>query len=99
MNQKQKKILIAVIVIVALSIITWIFFGAEIFTKTQVLIEKKDDLFPDMVVKQLVDKFIWGLDLTGAVSFISIIIGSIFYFRARDKKAADNFQTRKTRKG
>lgn len=86
MNSKQRKTLLAVSVIIGLSIIVWLGFGREIFTKTQTLIEKKDELFPDMVEKQWVDKFIWGLDLTGAISLLSIIIGSFFYFRFRDKK-------------
>ena len=86
MNSKQRKTLLVVSVIIAFSIIVWLGFGREIFTKTQILIEKKDELFPDMVEKQWVNKFIWGLDLTGAISLLSIIIGSFFYFHFRDKK-------------
>ena len=86
MNSKQRKTLLVVSVIIAFSIIVWLGFGREIFTKTQILIEKKDELFPDMVEKQWVDKFIWGLDLTGAISLLSIIIGGFFYFHFRDKK-------------
>ena len=86
MNSRQKKTLIIVAVIVSVSFIIWLGFGRDIFTKTQVLVEKRDELFPDMVQKQWVDKFIWGLDLTSAISFISIIIGAIFYFRFRNKK-------------
>jgi hypothetical protein len=86
MNSKQRKTLIVVAVVVSLSIIVWLGFGSEILTKTQILIEKKDELFPDMVEKQWVDKFIWGLDLTGAISFLSIIMGSFFYFHFRNKK-------------
>ena len=86
MNGRQKKTLIIVAVIVSVSFIIWLGFGRDIFTKTQVLVEKRDELFPDMVQKQWVDKFIWGLDLTSAISFISIIIGAIFYFRFRNKK-------------
>ncbi len=86
MNSKQRKTLLVVSVIIGFSIIVWLGFGREVFTKTQILIEKKDELFPDMVEKQWVDKFIWGLDLTGAISLLSIIIGSFFYFQFRDKK-------------
>ena len=86
MNSKQRKTLIVVAVVVSLSIIVWLGFGSDIFTKTQVLIEKRDELFPDMVEKLWVNKFIWGLDLTGAISLLSIIIGGVFYFRFRDKK-------------
>lgn len=86
MNSRQKKTLVIVAVIVSISFIVWLGFGREIFTKTQVLVEKRDELFPDMVQKEWVNKFIWGLDLTSAISFISIIIGAVFYFRFRDKK-------------
>lgn len=86
MNSRQKKTMIIVAVIVSVSFIIWLGFGREIFTKTQVLVEKRDELFPDMVQKEWVNKFIWGLDLTSLISFISIIIGAVFYFRFRDKK-------------
>ena len=45
MNKKQKWILITAGIIVLLSIIVWLLYGGEIFTKTQVLVEKKDELF------------------------------------------------------
>lgn len=86
MNKKQKIILYIVGSIVLSSILVWIAYGKEIFTKTQVLIEKKDDLFPDMVQKQWIDKFVWGLDLSGAISGIAIITGLIFIFIFRTKK-------------
>ena len=73
MNSKQRKTLLVVSAIIGFSIIVWLGFGREVFTKTQILIEKKDELFPDMVEKQWVDKFIWGLDLTGAISLLSIM--------------------------
>ncbi len=86
MNKKQKLILNIVGSIVLSSVIIWIAYGREIFTKTQVLIEKKDDLFPDMVQKQWIDKFVWGLDLSGAISGIAILTGFIFFFLFRTKK-------------
>ena len=86
MNKKQKNTISAVVITILLSLIVWIAYGRELFTKTQILVEKKDELFPEMVQKQWVDKFIWGLDLSGVIIFLSIIIGSFFYFRFRDKK-------------
>jgi len=86
MNIKQKRtLIIAAIIIVALLII-WIAFGGHIFTRTQVLVEKKDELFPDMVQKEWVNKFIWGLDLSLVISVITIFIGSILFYLFRDKK-------------
>lgn len=86
MNIKQRKTLLAVAAVIGFSIIVWLGFGREILTKTQILVEKKDELFPGMVEKQWVNKFLWGLDLTGAISLISLVIGSFFYFYFRDKK-------------
>ncbi|MDP3580670.1 MAG: hypothetical protein Q8S39_01970 [Ignavibacteria bacterium] len=85
MNKKQKKILVSVLAIIVVSVIVWIAFGAEIFTKTQVLVEQKDELF-GWTEKKWVDKFIWGLDLSGAISGISLLVGAILFFIFRTKK-------------
>ena len=85
MNKKQKKILVSVLAIIVVSVIVWIAFGAEIFTKTQVLVEQKDELF-GWTEKKWVDKFIWGLDLSGTISGISLLVGAILFFIFRTKK-------------
>lgn len=87
MNKKQKIILFSGIAIIVISLIIWIFSGGEMFTKTQILIEKKDELFPDMTYKEWVDKFIWGLDLTGIISGITAIVSALlmFLFRTKNK--------------
>jgi hypothetical protein len=89
MNKKQKNTVSVVVLTIFLSLIVWLAFGREIFTKTQVLVEKRDELFPDIIEKQWVDKFIWGLDLSAAIILLTIIIGSVLYFRFRDKKELD----------
>ncbi len=86
MNIKQKRTLIIAAVIIVALIIIWIAFGGHIFTRTQVLIEKKDELFPDMVQKEWVNKFIWGLDLSLVISVITIFISSLLFYLFRDKK-------------
>lgn len=86
MNKKQKTILIITSAIIVSSIIVWLSYGGEIFTKTQVLVEKKDELFPDMVERRWVNKFIWGLDLSGVISLVTIIAGGFLYFLFRDRK-------------
>jgi len=86
MNIKQKRTLIIAAVIIVALLIIWIAFGGHIFTRTQVLIEKKDELFPDMVQKEWINKFIWGLDLSLVISVITIFIGSILFYLFRDKK-------------
>lgn len=86
MNIKQKRTLIIAAVIIVALLIIWIAFGGYIFTRTQVLVEKKDELFPDMVQKKWVNKFIWGLDLSILLSVATIFISSIIFFLFRDKK-------------
>lgn len=86
MNIKQKRTLIIAAVIIVALLIIWIAFGGYIFTRTQVLVENKDELFPDMVQKKWVNKFIWGLDLSILLSVATIFISSIIFFLFRDKK-------------
>jgi len=84
MNKKQKRtILIGLIVIVA-AVIIWQLSGGEIFTKTQVLIEKKDELFGTSY-KEWQNKFIWGLDLTLIVSGITVLASGILFFIFKKK--------------
>lgn len=85
MNKKQKIVLIIVIEIIFLSLIIWFFSGGEIFTKTHILVETKDELF-GWTEKKWMDKFIWGLDLSLLISGISIVIGGLLIFVLRDKK-------------
>ena len=86
MNQKQKRSLWGAVIIIAASLIVWIAYGGHIITRTQVLIEKKDELFPDMVQKEWVDKFIWGLDLSLVLSATTIFVGGLLFYLLRDKK-------------
>jgi len=53
-------------------------------TKTQVLIEKKDELFGTNY-KEWKDQFIWGLDLTGAITGFIVISGSLLLWIFRRK--------------
>ncbi|KAF0152280.1 MAG: hypothetical protein FD143_1202 [Ignavibacteria bacterium] len=85
MNKKQKLVLIFVAAFISFSLIIWLAYGSEIFTKTQVLVEQKDELF-GWTEKKWIDKFIWGLDLSAAISGISILIGAILFFMFRTKK-------------
>lgn len=87
MNKKQKIIIISGAVIIIIAFIIWGLSGGEVFTKTQVLVEKKDELF-GTTYKEWQNKFIWGLDLTGAVTaFVIIVCGILIYvFKSREKK-------------
>ncbi len=76
-NSKQKRILIIGLLLSLAALIVWLGFGGEIFTKTQVLIEKKDDLL-GTTYKEWKDQFVLGLDYTlgfiGAVFALSAIL-------------------------
>lgn len=85
MNKKQKVTVLVCSIIIITSFIIWIASGSEVFTKTQVLIEKKDELF-GTTYKEWKDQFIWGLDLTGAISGFIVITGSILLWILRRKK-------------
>ena len=84
MNKKQKITLIAGLLIIAAAFIVWLSYGGELFTKTQVLIEKKDELF-GTTYKEWKDQFIWGLDYTLYVTGATVC-GILFFF-FRKKKA------------
>ena len=86
MNKKQKITLLAGLLIIAATFIVWFSFGGELFTKTQVLIEKKDELF-GTTYKEWQDKFIWGLDYTLYVTGAAVVICGILFFAFRKKKA------------
>lgn len=86
MNRKQKAVVISVLGIIVFSFILWMALGGEIFTKTQVLVEQKDELF-GWTEKKWVDKFIWGLDLSGLISAVSLIAGVVLIFFLRTKKS------------
>lgn len=76
-NYKQKRILIIGLLLSLAAFIIWLGFGAEIFTKTQVLVNKKDDLL-GTTYKEWKDQFVLGLDYTlgfvGAVFALSIFL-------------------------
>ena len=86
MNKKQKITLIAGLLIIAAAFIVWLSYGGELFTKTQVLIEKKDELF-GTTYKEWKDQFIWGLDYTLYVIGATVFVCGILFFFFRKKKA------------
>lgn len=86
MNKKQKNVIVISLSVIIVSIIIWQIYGGEIFTKTQVLVETKDELF-GWTEKKWEDKFIWGLDLSLLISGITVIIGGLFFYLSRNKKS------------
>ena len=84
MNTKQKITILITLSIILFSFLIWFFFGGEIFTKTQILVETKDELF-GWTEKKWEDKFIWGVDLSLLISLMATITGGVLYFLLRTK--------------
>lgn len=102
MNRNQKNILLFGIIFISLSFIYWLTQGAEIFTKTQVLVDKTTDLDRMLGVenRQYVDHFVFGFLPSGfsasvellSVSTISgiltVISGILIYlFKTKQKES------------
>jgi len=85
MNRKQKIVLYVSLSIIIISFVIWLIYGGEIFTKTQVMIETKDELF-GWTERKWVDKFVWGLDLSLLISLFSIVTAGLLIYLFREKK-------------
>ena len=85
MNKRQKRTIIIGLIIIAAAVIVWLVSGGAIFTKTQVLIEKKDALF-GTTYKEWQNKFIWGLDYTLYATGATVFICGIMFLVFRKKK-------------
>jgi hypothetical protein len=85
MNKRQKYTLLSFSILTVLLISAWFFLGGRIFTVTQVLIEKKDELF-GWTEKRWIDKFVPGLDLTLGIICATAVITVILYYRFRNSK-------------
>ena len=86
MNKKQKIVVVTGGLLVLSALIIWVAHGAEFFTKTQVLIEKQDDLF-GTIYKEWEDKIIIGFDYAGGFSAVVVVITGILYFFFRNKNS------------
>lgn len=89
MNKNQKTILLIGIILIVVVLVYWYSQGGEIFTKTQVLVDKTTDLDRMLGVenKQFEDKFILGLDYAGAISVaIAAITGILIYLFKNKRK-------------
>lgn len=88
MNNKQKYTLIIALILIVISVVVWITQGAEVFTKTQILVDKTTDLDRMLGVenKQFENKFVLGLDYTAAFSAVVAVISGFIIYRFRNKR-------------
>lgn len=82
LNRNQKKTFIIALLFIAVALLIWLGFGAEVFTKTQVLVEKQDELFGNSY-KEWNDQFVLGLDYTLAAIGLIILTSSVIAWRQR----------------
>lgn len=85
MNKKQKLTLLSGSLIILCAFIIWAAYGFELFTKTEVLVERTDELF-GTTYKEWEDKFIWGLDYTLYVTGIVTVISAVMFFIFKKSK-------------
>ena len=85
MNRKEKIALLTGLIIAAAALLFWVTSGAEIFTKTAVLVEKQDELFGTSY-KEWENRFIPGLDLTAAFAVLSIFTSSVLIYLFKNKR-------------
>ena len=88
MNKIQKNILLIGIILIAAVLIYWFIQGAEIFTKSQVLVDKTTDLDRMLGVenKEYVDKFVLGLDYAGGFSAAVAALSGVLIYLFRNKR-------------
>ena len=74
MNKNQKYVVIFGIILIATAFMYWYAQGAEVFTKSQVLIDKTTDLDRMLGVenKEYIDQFVLGLFPSGMSSIAEI---------------------------
>ena len=92
-NKKQKITLTIGIVVIVIAFIIWLINGSYVFTQTQVLVEKKDPLF-GTTYKLWKNKFIWGLDLTLVVTFLSLVISAALVYIFKNKRKELNEESK-----
>ena len=81
LNNKQIRTVNIGLLIIAAALLLWIGFGGEVFTKTQILVEKQDELLGTSY-KEWKDQFVLGLDYTlGFIGVITLIASVIIWLQ------------------
>jgi len=99
MNKNQINVLIIGIILIASVFIYWYSQGAEVFTKSQVLIDKTTDLDRMLGVenKEYIDQFVLGLFPSGmssiteissaaSISGLVVLLSGILIYLFRNKR-------------
>ena len=80
-NQKIVRTISLLLIIVALA--TWLGYGGDILTKTEVLVETNDDLYG--TVKEWKNQFVLGLDYTLGIigGIVAVSMAAIYLLRTK----------------
>ena len=80
-NQKMARNISLLLIVIALAV--WLGYGGDIFTKTEVLIETKDELFG--TVKEWKDQFVLGLDYTLGIigAIVAVSLATLYLLRTK----------------
>ena len=92
LNDSQKLIISFAAGFIVLFFIAWIMYGGDIFTKTSVVVEVKDELFGTTYQKR-VDKFVLGLDYVLAATGITALLTGILLITYKTKKGVQTNET------
>lgn len=84
-NKNQKNVIQVSIILIAAAILAWQLYGGEIFTKTEILVQQKDELL-GTTYREWQDKFILGLDYTLAFIGVLILLAGFIVYKLRTKK-------------
>ena len=71
--------------LIAIALVVWIAYGANIFTKTKVLVERKDELF-GTTYKEWQNKLVLGLDYISVFIGAVVVIAGVFLFKFKSHK-------------
>lgn len=99
MKKNQKYVLTIGTILIVSALIYWYSQGAEVFTKTQVMVDKTTDLDRMLGVenKQYVDQFVFGLFPSGmtsikelasafSISGVIIVVAGLLIYLLRNKR-------------
>ncbi len=84
-NKRQKRTMVIALFLIAIALVVWIAYGANIFTKTKVLVERKDELF-GTTYKEWQDKLVLGLDYISVFMGAVVVIAGVFLFKFKSHK-------------
>lgn len=84
LNKNQKRVRTISLLLIVIALATWLGYGGDILTKTEVLVEINDELYG--TIKEWRYQFVLGLDYTlGIIGGITVItLPTLYLFRNKE---------------